>query len=116
VRVAIVGSRRRTDRAAVDACVSSLPIGTIMISGGCRGPDSWAAAAAATRGLEVVVHFADLAGVGSRGEATRRYYHRNQVVVDDCDRVIAFPAPDRKGGTEDTIRRALTAGKPVELR
>jgi hypothetical protein len=31
-------------------------------------------------------------------------------------RIIAFVAPDRTGGTEDTIRRAERAGKPVELR
>jgi predicted Rossmann fold nucleotide-binding protein DprA/Smf involved in DNA uptake len=116
VRVAIVGSRRCLDRAAVEACVASLPVGTIVVSGGCRGPDSWAAIAAASRGLEVVVHSADLHGVRSRGEATRRFYDRNQAVVDNSDRVVAFPAPDHKGGTEDTIRRALKAGKLVELR
>jgi hypothetical protein len=36
--------------------------------------------------------------------------------VDDSDRIIAFVAADRTGGTEDTIRRAKRAGKPVELR
>jgi hypothetical protein len=34
----------------------------------------------------------------------------------DCDRVVAFVASDRKGGTEDTIKRALKAAKPVEIR
>jgi predicted Rossmann fold nucleotide-binding protein DprA/Smf involved in DNA uptake len=116
VRVAIVGSRRRLDRAVVEASIASLPSGTVVVSGGCRGPDSWAAIAAASRGLEVVVHSADLHGVRSRGEATRRFYDRNQAVVDNSDRVVAFPAPDHKGGTEDTIRRALKAGKLVELR
>jgi hypothetical protein len=44
------------------------------------------------------------------------FYRRNQRLVDDSDRVIAFVAPDRTGGTEDTIRRATRAGKPVEVR
>jgi hypothetical protein len=41
---------------------------------------------------------------------------RNPMLVDDSDMVIAFVAPDRTGGTEDTIRRAVRAGKPVEVR
>ena len=59
---------------------------------------------------------ADLAGIATRFQATERYYARNQCIVEDCDRLIAFVAPDRSGGTEDTIRRAQRAGKPVELR
>jgi hypothetical protein len=38
------------------------------------------------------------------------------LVAKDCDRAVAFVASDRKGGTEDTIKRALKAGKPVEIR
>jgi hypothetical protein len=45
-----------------------------------------------------------------------RYYARNQRIVDDSDLIVAFVAPDRTGGTEDTIRRAKRAGKPVEVR
>jgi hypothetical protein len=116
MKVAIVGSRRRADRDAVEACVAELPIGTIVVSGGAKGPDSWAEAAARARGLPVIVHRPLLAGVTWRFDAAERYYGRNQRIVDGCDRVIAFAAPDRKGGTEDTIRRALRAGKPVDLR
>jgi hypothetical protein len=50
------------------------------------------------------------------GEAARRYHTRNQEIVDAADRIIAFVAPDRRGGTEDTIRRARRAGKAVEIR
>lgn len=117
MRVAIVGSRRRTDRAAVEAAVAELPIGTVVVSGGATGPDTWAAEAARVRGYAVVVHRPDLPdGLRGRWDAARRYYARNQAIVDDCDRLIAFPAPDRKGGTEDTIRRALCAGKPLDIR
>ena len=68
------------------------------------------------RDLEVRVHKPDLAGVTTRFEATERYYARNERIVEDCDRLIAFVSPDRKGGTEDTIRRAMRAGKPVDIR
>lgn len=116
MRIAIVGSRRRTDRDAVQACVGALPADAVIVSGGCEGPDLWAEEAARALDRAVAVHRPDLVGVRNRGEAARRYYERNQRIVDDCDRVIAFVAADRTGGTEDTIRRARRAGKPVELR
>lgn len=116
-RVAIVGSRRRADREAVAAAVAELPIGAVVISGGAKGPDTWAAEAAQARGCQVIVHRPDLlGGLRGRWDAAQRYYDRNQRIVEDCDRLIAFPAPERTGGTEDTIRRAVKAGKPVELR
>ena len=92
-----------------------MPIGTIVVSGGAAGPDSWAVDAARERGLPVIVYRPHLAGVMSRFDATERYYGRNQRIVDDCDRLIAFPAPDRKGGTEDTIRRALRASRSISV-
>jgi hypothetical protein len=115
MKVAIVGSRRRTDREAVEAAVMALPIGTIVVSGGARGPDTWAEEAARGRGLAVEVHPPALGGVRCYGEAARAYHDRNQKIVDSADRVIAFPSPDRTGGTEDTIRRALRAGKLIQI-
>ncbi len=115
MRVAIVGSRRRTDAEAVYRYVANLPADCVVVSGGAVGPDTWAVEAAKARGLAFTEHLPDLAGVHSRGEATRRYHERNQRIVDDCDRVVAFVDSGRKGGTEDTIRRAQRAGKPVEI-
>jgi hypothetical protein len=112
----MVGSRRRIDRETIEATVAGLPVGTVVITGGAEGPDSWAEQAARACGLEVIVHTPDLGGAHSRWEAAERFYARNQRVVDDSDLIIAFVAPDRTGGTEDTIRRAIRAGKPVELR
>jgi hypothetical protein len=116
VRIGIVGSRRRTDREAVEACVAELAADTVVITGGAKGPDRWAEEAARSRGLAVVVYEPDLEGVHARWEAADRHYARNQLIVDEADRIIAFVAPDRRGGTEDTIRRAVRAGKPVEVR
>jgi hypothetical protein len=115
VKVAVVGSRKRKDRGAIVALVNALPAGSVVVSGKCEGPDQWAAEAARARGLEVLEFEPDLSGCKQRFEYTKRYYERNQRVVDACDRVAAFVAPDRKGGTEDTIRRAEKAGKPVDL-
>ena len=47
---------------------------------------------------------------------TKRYYERNQRIVNESDLIVAFLAPNRTGGTEDTIRRAKRADKPVEVR
>jgi hypothetical protein len=114
MRIGVVGSRRRTDREAVEACIAELAPGTVVVTGGAKGPDQWAAARA--RGLAVVVHRPDLEGVNVYYQAAQRHYDRNQRIIDDCDRVIAFVTSDRAGGTEDTIRRAERAGKPIELR
>jgi len=116
VRIAIIGSRRRTDREAIKVCVAELPSETVVVTGTAKGPDRWAEQAAQACGHEVVVHEPDLDGVCARWQATERYYARNQAIVDNSDRIIAFVAPDRIGGTEDTIRRAERAGKPVEIR
>jgi hypothetical protein len=99
----------------VDQLVSSLPATAVVVSGGARGPDTWAAEAAAVRGLGLAVHLPDLAGVRGRGEVARRHHERNQRIVDDAHVVYALVSSDRKGGTEDTIRRAVKAGKPVHL-
>ena len=116
MKIGIVGSRRRTDRETVEAVISGLPSGTVVITGGASGPDRWAEQAARARGFEVVLHMPDLAGIRTRWQTADRYYARNQRIVDDAEMIIAFVAPDRTGGTEDTIRRALGRGKPVDLR
>lgn len=116
MRIGVLGSRRRTDRQAVDACIAELAPGTVIVTGGAKGPDRWAEAAARARGLAVIVHQPDLQGVKAYYQAAQRHYDRNQRIIDDCDRVIAFVASDRTGGTEDTIRRAERAGKPIEVR
>lgn len=46
---------------------------------------------------------------------TRRYHNRNQRIVDVADELIALAAPHRRGGTEDTIRRAERKGIPITI-
>lgn len=95
--------------------IATLPADAVVVSGGAAGPDTWAAEAAAARGLGLVVHMPDKTGAKTRWEATERFYARNQKIVDDSDALVAFVAPDRKGGTEDTIRRAAAKGIPITL-
>src|SRR4051812_41664057 len=114
-RIGIVGSRSREDRETVERLVASLPAGTVVVSGGAKGPDTWAEDAAKQHGLETLIFRPDLDGVRSQGMATRRYHARNQQIVDAADELVALVAVQRKGGTEDTIRRAERKGIPVTL-
>lgn len=100
-RIAIVGSRSRTDRETVERLVAESPIDTVIVSGGAPGSDTWAEQAAKMRGLAVQVFQPDPEGARSEGQVTRRYHNRNQRIVDAADEVVALVAPDRRGGTEE---------------
>jgi len=113
--VAIVGSRSRTDSDTVERLVAGLPADTVIVSGGAPGPDTWAEEAARRRGLMVQIFRPDLEDARTQGQVTRRYHNRNQRIVDAADEVIALVSPDRRGGTEDTLRRAERKGIPVTI-
>ena len=59
MNVAIVGSRDYPHPEHVWSYVATLPADTVVVSGGARGVDSWAAAAATHHGLQVRVYPAD---------------------------------------------------------
>lgn len=111
-RVAIVGSRRRNCRAAVEALVKQLG-NVVVVSGGCRGVDQWAEDAARACGLDVAVHRPRLKDIRSYYDVVKAFYARNKRIASDCDVMYAFPAEDRKGGTENAIRHAQELGKQV---
>lgn len=111
----IVGSRRRTDRESVVAYVNSLPDDAEVISGACRGVDTWAVQAAKARGLAWREFPPDLRGCRERWQYTQAYFARNEQIAAACDVLVAFVAPDRTGGTENTIKHAKRLGKPVVI-
>ena len=113
--VAVVGARRRTDQETVERLVAALPTDTVIVSGGAAGPDIWAEQAALRRGFATKIFRPDLDGAESQGQKTRRFHARNQQIVDAVDEVFALVAPDRLGGTEDTIRRAHRKGIRVTI-
>ena len=114
MKVGIVGSRRRRCRDEVRRLVSSLPMDALVISGGCRGVDIWAVQCAADRGMRTEVYYPVKLGPGY-GWACRSHAERNSRAADAVDVLHAFVAPDRKGGTEQTIGHALRAGKKVVI-
>jgi hypothetical protein len=109
VRVAIVGSRDYPHRARVKQYVVLLPSDTIVVSGGARGPDTWAVEAATARGMYPLVYRADWENLGRRAG-----FMRNQQIVETADRIVAFWDGESKG-TKHTIDLARKAGKSVEV-
>ena len=73
----------------------------ILVSGGCpKGGDRFAEDLAKQLGYEMVIHPADWKRYG-RGAG----FVRNTDIATGSDYLIACVAPDRKGGTEDTVRK-----------
>ena len=91
--------------------VSSLPDDAIVISGGADGVDDAAAQAARTRGLLVVEHLPDY----KKYSGKLAPLIRNKLIVDDCDVLVAFPAP-WSIGTWHAIWLAKNATKEVDVR
>ena len=116
MNVGIVGSRRWKDRSAIESLVNTLPPYATVVSGGARGVDTWAVEGARARGLLVKEFLPDLPSNGSlRWEHTQAYYARNRQIAEYSDVIYAFVAPDRKGGTENTIKHANDIGTPVNI-
>ena len=111
MKIGIVGSRRRDEQddflAVAKALQSLLELKlqpneeVILVSGGCpKGGDRFAEDLAKQLGYEMVIHPADWKRYG-RGAG----FVRNTDIAAGSDYLIACVAPDRKGGTEDTVRK-----------
>lgn len=109
--VAIVGSRDLPIecRRLVHDLIASLPADAVVVSGGARGVDSWAAECARERGLRVVVYPADWKTHGERAG-----FIRNAQIVEDCTELVAFWNGVSRG-TMDSVRKARARGIPVRV-
>jgi len=113
--IGIVGSRRRNqdyDYKGVLAIFDSIyEDGDTIVSGGCpKGGDKFAYWIAKERGLSITIHFPKWKLYGN-GAGIKR----NTLISNDCNVLIAVVASDRKGGTEDTIKKCVSQGKKVYL-
>ncbi len=103
--IGIIGSRRRNtadDEAATEqAFLDVFAPGDTLVSGGCpKGGDRFCERLALIHKVPIMIHHADWENLGrSAGFA------RNTYIARDADVLIAVVAADRKGGTEDTIRK-----------
>ena len=126
--VGIVGSRRRntlTDRAIVSALFRWLKKrgSCTIVSGGAReGADAFARELApiySCRYEEFPIDRGGLPWDTDRDLAyrmfTERAYARNRQVAERSNEIYCLVAPDRKGGTENTVKHALELKTAVYL-
>ena len=109
MNIAIIGSRDYPDLRAVAAYVNTLPLDTVVISGGARGVDLTAEQQAMKRGLKVCVFRPDWKRYGKSAG-----FRRNRQIVEAADRVVAF-WDGRSRGTKHDIDLAREMGKELEI-
>ena len=103
--IGIIGSRRRDTHKDFTAVYFAFrdfyEDGDGIVSGGCpKGGDRFAEMIAKDQGIPILIYYPDW----------KRYskaagFIRNQYIADRADILIACVAKDRKGGTEDTIKK-----------
>lgn len=114
--IGIVGSRRRDSTEDYALCAKAFfkvfNRGDRIVSGGCpTGGDRFAEVLAKLYQCTITIHYAYWNGPDGK----RAGFVRNTQIAEDCDVLIALPAEDRLGGTEDTIKKAAALGKEVIL-
>jgi hypothetical protein len=109
-KIAVVGSRDYQNEAAVRRFVRAMnPINNVLISGGARGVDTWAADEFRKLGGRVVEYRPNYTKHG-RGAPL----HRNSEIVLGSDDVAAF-WDGESTGTLDTVRKTIKAGKTLAV-
>ena len=113
--IGIVGSRRRTDIKDFQVIEKKLmeiyEDGDRIVSGGCpTGADSFAEILAKKHQIPIMIHYAKWKKYGKSAG-----FLRNTDIANDSDVLIATPAYDRTGGTEDTIKKFENFGKTLYL-
>lgn len=130
IRVGVVGSRRRDSDKDFNIIYSygyalinkarKANAELVFISGGCKqGADFFIKKFCEHNNIQLIEHLPNFNGLEAHNKNYRmvveRYYARNKLIAQDSDFIIAMVAPDRKGGTENTIKYAKELGKDVVL-
>lgn len=110
MRVLVTGSRQWNDARAIMDRLADYPPGTVLVHGDARGADRMAQRIGQDLGLVDEPHPADWTQYGKAAGRIRNA----EMVRAGADICIAFPLPDSVG-TWDCVRRAKTAGIPVEV-
>jgi hypothetical protein len=114
--IGIIGSRRRDS--ARDYELTRAKFLSIyspcdeIVSGGCpKGGDHFAELIAQLFQVPITIHYPDkskldmkLMKLNPRAAFAKIAFARNGLIARDADVMIAVVAPDRKGGTEDTLK------------
>jgi len=128
VKIGIVGSRKWTDKilieVVVDECIKKYGNDICIISGGCKGPDTFSREIALDRKLKYIefnpAHEAwnEYSGMPKEWYGkpyhVKNYFERNSFIAEKCHLLLAFiPAGHVSNGTNDTINKAKKLNKPV---
>lgn len=117
IYVGIVGSRRRdteqdknlVSKALLDVIDTHPDQLIILVSGGCPlGADRFAEELAEELSLKIIIHRPDKSQLPihpKKYDFAKINFARNTLIAIDSDILIACVASDRKGGTEDTIKK-----------
>lgn len=108
MKLAIVGSRDWTDRQPIFNQLTALRP-TLVISGGATGADKLGANCARQMGIPVIEYLPQWDRFGRSAGAKR-----NRIIVDECDKLIAFWDGESKG-TKISIDMARKVGKLLEI-
>ena len=124
--IGIVGSRRRAtpkDKQKVrELLLEVYEEGDVIVSGGCsKGADRFAKELSDELHIPILEHFAEWGDLSHPDAVIKenkygKYdakagHRRNTFIARDADVLIACVASDRKGGTEDTVRKYKKMGK-----
>ena len=124
-KIIIIGSRRRDTKEDFEIVWNAFrqyyEDGDIIVSGGCKkGGDRFAEVIAQRMGLTennrgLTIHRPKKVEHGApHWRYTQENYKRNGLVANETENdsiVLACVAPDRTGGTEDTIKKIKRRGK-----
>jgi hypothetical protein len=109
--IGIIGTRSRDGSRNLDlirkALLGIYEQGDEIVSGGCpQGGDRFAEMLAKEQQIPIKIYYAQWMLKGKSAG-----FQRNELIARDADVMIACVALDRKGGTEDTIKKYLAMGK-----
>jgi len=104
-RIAIIGSRKRNTKHDFMKVVRTLSKiyekGDQLVSGGCpTGGDNFAEVIAKEKGIPITIYYPNW-----KEDGTAAGFIRNTKIANNSDILIACVAEDRRGGTEDTIKK-----------
>lgn len=131
VKVGVVGSRRRNQRSdfyivrsEMIQCIEKYTKDNIVfVSGGCpKGADNFAEQVAEQFKIPMIIHKPDKNKLDKdlvKRNAKVAYaiinFDRNTLIAEDSDILIACVAHNRKGGTEDTIKKYIKKCKESNM-
>lgn len=107
MKLAVIGGRTFRDHRLMTAKLSEIAP-SLIISGGAKGADQMSETWARRNGVETLIFLPD------HKQYKHAYHHRNRLVAEACDELVAF-WDGSSTGTKYTIDYAKRIGKPVTV-